>query len=113
MSEVKLVIPRQPYGNLQRPGAGRVGDVRLSPEGMAALERLTTCSRGAVLDLAVQVLDAVVSGHFERLDAVTVSLIAATGNSDSCPPIANNLQRLSWRLERDTTFRLALSKNQP
>lgn len=79
--EVKLIIPRQPYGNLQRPGAGRIGDVRLSPEGMAALERLTTCSRGAVLDLAVQVLDAVVGGDADQLDAVTVSLVDAVARA--------------------------------
>lgn len=101
MSEVKLVIPRQPYGNLQRPGAGRVGDVRLSPEGMAALERLTTCSRGAVLDLAVQVLDAVANGDADRLDMVTISLAIATVDGDDCPSIASNLGRLAWRLARD------------
>lgn len=95
MSEVKLVIPRQPYGNLQRPGAGRVGDVRLSPEGMAALERLTTCSRGAVLDLAVQVLDAVVSGDAERLDSVAGNLVDVAGR---CPVMTTSLKRLAWRL---------------
>lgn len=100
MSEIKLIIPRQPYGNLQRPGAGRIGDVRLSPEGMAALERLTTCSRGAVLDLAVQVLDAVIGGDADQLDNMAAFLFATMGGSYHASRLtAHNLGRLAWRLD--------------
>lgn len=80
MSEVKLIIPRQPYGNLQRPGAGRIGDVRLSPEGMAALDRLTTCSRGAVLDLAVRLLDGLTNGD----DLMLRNVLADVGMVAEC-----------------------------
>lgn len=101
MSEVKLIIPRQPYGNLQRPGAGRV-NTELSPEGMAALERLTTCSRGAVLDLAVQLLDAIVTGDSESLDSMADRLLVITDDDCRGKSTATGLSRLAWRLVRDS-----------
>lgn len=97
MPEVKLIIPRQPYGNLQRPGAGRV-NTELSPEGMAALERLTTCSRGAVLDLAVQVLDVAIHGNLWQLEAVADKLLELTENDTQLIWLADGLKNVSYAL---------------
>lgn len=91
--ETKLVIGRHPYGLLKMPGAKRL-TVALSPDGTEALEQMATCSRAAVVDLAVRLLHMVLSSSHEDGRAMAVELAKIINYS---PNAAERLYAIAGR----------------
>lgn len=90
--EINLIIPRHPYGSL-RDGAKRES-LHLSPEGVAALDRLATCSRSAAADLAIRVSHAVIFGKPEEIWLIVQELAKAL-NNDGIAWTTNGLETMA------------------
>jgi len=77
-------IPRLPYGTLQQPGSIRL-NVRLSPGAAETLQKLSTCSQTAVLDLALETLRAAVDADPVLAEGVGSRLTGAADFDQMTP----------------------------
>lgn len=97
--ETGLIIERQPYGSLK--GVKRM-TIALSPDGAAELNLLATCSKAAVVDLAVKVLGRALNPRTDRNTAVVelVNLACHSHNAaERLNAIAANFFNLAQELE--------------
>lgn len=97
--KTNLIIGRHPYGSLK--GAKRM-TIALSPGGAAELDLLATCSKAAVVDLAVKVLGRALNPQMDKSTAVT-ELVNLARHSHNAPEqlnaIAANFFNLAQELE--------------
>ena len=98
---MKIIIGRHAYGALQMDGAKRL-TIALSPDGAEELEQMATCSKSAVVDLAVKVLGMVLNPRVDKNTAV-IELVHLAGRnhnaSEQLCAIAANLFNLAQELE--------------